>query len=127
MSPHEDFIRASKLDTKQVEQVLDTYKKAVKTLSAGDASWHPPNDIRKMTGLEGRFLWTEDLLAPAIISFKFDPNKSVRPEPTRGQGRDYRGTGRFPPFRTIRSSASRRSRWRRKAATIPTRTSSKAC
>jgi hypothetical protein len=71
-SPHEDFIRAYKLETKQVEQVLDTYKKAVKAICPG--AWHDFNDIRSMTGLEGRFLWTEDPLAPAVISFKFDPN-----------------------------------------------------
>ena len=71
-SPHEDFIRASKLETKQVEQVLDTYEKAVKTQCT--AGWHNFNDIQAMTGLEGQFLWTENPLAPAIISFKFDPN-----------------------------------------------------
>jgi hypothetical protein len=74
MSPHEDLIRACKLDKKQVEQVRDTYEKAVKTLIAGGNIWHPYNDIETMTGLEGQFLWTEDLLAPAIISFTFDPN-----------------------------------------------------
>jgi hypothetical protein len=71
-SPHEDFIRASRLEAKQVEQVLDTYEKAVKAQCT--AGWHNFNDIQTMTGLEGQFLWTENLLAPAIISFKFDPN-----------------------------------------------------
>ena len=74
MSTHEDLIRASKLETKQVEQVCDTYEKAVKTPSADVTSWHSVNDIQTMTGLEGQFLWTEDPLAPAIISFKFAPN-----------------------------------------------------
>jgi hypothetical protein len=63
------------LPSSQVKQVRDTYEKAVKTLSAGVAIWHSPNDIQTMTGLEGQFLWTEELQAPVIISFKFDPNR----------------------------------------------------
>ena len=72
-SPPEDFIRASKLETKQVEQVLGTYEKAVKAQCT--AGWHNFNDIQTLTGLEGRFLWTENLPATAFISFKFDPNE----------------------------------------------------
>jgi hypothetical protein len=71
----EDVIRACELETRQVEQVRDTYKKAVKERAARTFGWHSANDIQKVTGLEGRFLWTEDLLAPATIRFKFDPTQ----------------------------------------------------
>ncbi len=75
MSSPEDVIRVCKLDPGQVEQVRGTYKKAVKETAARAFGWHAAGDIQKVTGLEGRFLWTEDLLSPATISFKFDPTQ----------------------------------------------------
>lgn len=74
MSPHEDFITACKLEASQVKQLLETHEKA-KSLTDRAAGWHNFDDIQTMEGLKGRFLWSEDLLGPAVINFKFDPNR----------------------------------------------------
>jgi len=69
MSAHEDLIRASKLDTKQVKRLRDAHEKAVQAPSAGGFTWHGANDIQTMIGLGGQFLWPENPQAPATISF----------------------------------------------------------
>jgi hypothetical protein len=69
MSAAEDLIRTSKLDTKQVERLRNTYQRALETPSAAGFIWHGPGDIKTMAGLGGRFLWPENPLAPVTVSF----------------------------------------------------------
>lgn len=69
MSVPEDLIRASKLDKTQIERLRSTYEKAAQAPSAAGLIPHGPNDIPSMGGLGGQFLWPENPLAPATVSF----------------------------------------------------------
>ncbi len=68
----ENVLRAAKLSSNAAESLKVQFERSSQTLAAG---WHGANDIETMSGLEGRFLWTEDLFALRTISFAFDADK----------------------------------------------------
>lgn len=69
----EQVIRECKFDPATVNQLNKEYKKTAEVTPQAAAGWHGPDDIQTLVGLEGNFLWTEDLLKPSQIQFKFDP------------------------------------------------------
>lgn len=68
----DNVLKAAKLSSNAAEALKVQFQRSAQTLGAG---WHGPNDIQTMSGLEGRFLWAEDLFAIRTIAFTFDPDK----------------------------------------------------
>ncbi len=68
----ENLLRAAKLSSNGAQGLKVQFERSAQGIAAG---WHGANDIQTLSGLEGRFLWTEDLFALRTISFTFDPDK----------------------------------------------------
>lgn len=43
------------------------------TSALGAAGWHGPHDIKTLIGLQGQFLWSEDVFQVRTMLFDFDP------------------------------------------------------
>lgn len=69
----EQFLRASKLAPALADGLHGAHARAVAKLAASPAGWHSPSDIKTLDGLGGSYLWLENPLLPARISFRFDP------------------------------------------------------
>ncbi len=69
----EQILRDCKLEPAMASELNQQYQKFAQQKALGDAGWHGADDIKSLTGLEGTFLWLENMLAPSQINFKFDP------------------------------------------------------
>ena len=69
----EKAIQQCKLESSTLSHLHKDYKKKAEIAPLANAGWHGFDDIQTLVGLEGNFLWTEDLLRPSQINFKFDP------------------------------------------------------
>jgi hypothetical protein len=69
----ENALRASELQPQMLDSLKDQYEKAAQVVGA--AGWHGPFDIQTLVGLEGQFLWPEDLFNFRVITFTFDTDK----------------------------------------------------
>jgi hypothetical protein len=67
----ENVMRAAKLSSNAAQGLKVQFERSAQSVAAG---WHGANDIQTLSGLEGRFLWTEDLFALRTIAFTFDPD-----------------------------------------------------
>lgn len=68
----DSVLKAAKISSNGAEALKVQFQRSAQTLGAG---WHGPNDIKTMSGLEGRFLWAEDLFLIRTIAFTFDADK----------------------------------------------------
>jgi hypothetical protein len=66
----ENVLRAANLSSNAAQSLKVQFERSAQGSAAG---WHGANDIQTLSGLEGRFLWAEDLFAIRTISFTFDP------------------------------------------------------
>jgi hypothetical protein len=80
----ETLLRDAQLATEAQEGLRAQFGQSTLLLGAG---WHGPSDIKTLVGLEGQFLWPEDVFNVGTIRFTFDAGKigyDGRYELTRG-------------------------------------------
>lgn len=61
-----------RVDDDLSRRLLTAFKQPAELLGAQSAGWHGPDDITTLEGLGGEYLWGENPLQPARISFTFD-------------------------------------------------------
>jgi hypothetical protein len=66
-------LSASQLDADAVRKSQEAYHRYAALQAGQPAGWHGPTDIVTLTGLGGDFVWWEDWILPAKMSFTFDP------------------------------------------------------
>lgn len=80
----ETLLRNAQLSAEAQEGLKTQFSQSTLLLGAG---WHGPSDIKTLVGLEGQFLWPEDVFNVGTIRFTFDAGKigyDGRYELTRG-------------------------------------------
>ena len=80
----ETLLRNAQLPAEIQEGLKAQFSQSTLLLGAG---WHGPSDIKTLVGLEGQFLWPEDVFNVGTIRFTFDAGKigyDGRYELTRG-------------------------------------------
>jgi hypothetical protein len=70
-----EFSRCSQLAAPLAKALQSAHAATLAELASGASGWHGPDDIRTLEGLGGSYLWSEDLLRLARISFRFDPGR----------------------------------------------------
>lgn len=68
----DDLLRTAKLPAPAQGLLKDQFSQSALLLGAG---WHGPTDIKTLVGLEGQFLWPEDIFNVGTIRFTFDLDK----------------------------------------------------
>ena len=68
----DDLLRAAKLPAPAQGLLKDQFSQSALLRAAG---WHGPTDIKTLVGLEGQFLWPEDVFNVGTIRFTFDLDK----------------------------------------------------
>lgn len=68
----EDLLRAAQFPAEVQRTLKAQFERSAQFFSAG---WHGPLDIQTLEGLQGRFLWPEQLFDIRLISFTFDSDK----------------------------------------------------
>jgi len=66
------LLSAAQLPPQALEDLKAQFSQSALLLGAG---WHGPTDIKTLIGLEGQFLWPEDIFNVGTIRFTFDPDK----------------------------------------------------
>lgn len=65
-------LRQCNLEPTTISELNKQYEQATQQAPLGNAGWHGADDIQTLVGLEGTFLWTENIFAPSQIQFTFD-------------------------------------------------------
>jgi hypothetical protein len=68
----ESLLRDAQLPPEAQEGLKAQFGQSALLLGAG---WHGPSDIKTLSGLEGLFLWPEDVFNVGTIRFTFDAGK----------------------------------------------------
>jgi hypothetical protein len=68
----DELLRAAKIVAKAQDELKSQFSGSALLSSAG---WHGPTDIKTLVGLEGQFLWPEDIFNVGTIRFTFDLDK----------------------------------------------------
>jgi hypothetical protein len=66
------LLGATQLPARALDDLKAQFSQSALLLGAG---WHGPTDIKTLVGLEGQFLWPEDIFNVGTIRFTFDPDK----------------------------------------------------
>jgi hypothetical protein len=70
---HQNFLKNSQIEPKQQGALREQHLESITSFTSGAAGWHGVDDIQTLDGLGGSYLWTENPLQPARITFRFDP------------------------------------------------------
>jgi len=66
------LLSATQLPAPALDGLKTQFSQSALLLGAG---WHGPTDIKTLVGLQGQFLWPEDMFNVGTIRFTFDPDK----------------------------------------------------
>jgi hypothetical protein len=69
----ERILKECRVGTETIRQLHGAYRRPVERIATQSAGWHGPDEIVTLEGLGGEFLWAENPLQPARITFVFDP------------------------------------------------------
>lgn len=70
---HQHFLHHSQIHSSLAESLHQLHQETRASLAPSAAGWHGFDDIKTLEGLGGSYLWTENPLQPARITFQFDP------------------------------------------------------
>ena len=71
LSP-EEILKEAKFEPEHAKELIQHFQTFTQQKAIGDAGWHGLDDIKSLAGLEGSFIWMENILAPSQITLQFD-------------------------------------------------------